>query len=95
MLCGGVVSVSRGPDGRYLPLRIMRLGGVSVANISRSQADMIGAEIAEQNRQINDLARRVKELEAVARKAHERLDGCEATIEKAREAFKKLKGGNN
>ena len=45
-----------------------------MANISRSQADLLGAEIAEQNRQINDLARRVAELESVARKAHDRLD---------------------
>ena len=66
-----------------------------MANISRSQADLLGAEIEAQNRQINDLARRVAELESVARKAHDRLDGCEETIEKAREAFKQLKGGNS
>ena len=47
-----------------------------MANISRSQADLLGAEIAEQNRQINELARRVRELEAVAKKAHDRLDAA-------------------
>ena len=62
-----------------------------MANVSRSQADLLGAEIAEQNRQINELARRVKELESVARKAHDRLD----TAAREFAELKKLKGGNS